>query len=232
MNCSDFKNLIVVGIYGKLTGPEKDAFDEHRRRCPACAGLYRTTSGFDGIFEDKTDVPLPDWDASWRVISDEVFRKKRFVFPLVPRMRFAVTAAAVVAVFVIGLLSGRQLLDRAVPDATQTQVMPIQHFAENLEPLLVNFTNRSEEQAADSYTKVERRILADMLAQARLLKYLAESRGDDSQVKLLEDLEFVLVDITNLRPGDSDSAEQLRRAIKEKELKYRLRQFAEENPFI
>jgi len=232
MNCNEFKDLVVVGIYGKLTEREKAEFDGHRSGCERCEALYKSTGEFSRIYDDKNDVPLPDWDESWNVISNEVFRKKRFSFSFAPGMRFAAAAAAVVVVFAVGLFAGRHLFDRTGPDTAQHQVLPIRHYAENLEPLLVNFTNRGAEQTAEEYSEVELRILSDMLTQTRLLKYMAEQRGDDSQIKLLEDLEFVLMDITNLRPGEQEPVEQLKRLIKEKDLRYRLKNFAEENPFI
>ena len=232
MNCNKFRDLIVVSIYGKLTDQEKGDFDDHRRECEKCEALYKTTAEFAGIYEDKNDIPLPDWEKSWSVISDKAFRKKRFGFSFVPSVRFAAAAAAVVVVFAVGLFAGRTLFDRPVLETAPRHVLPIQQYAENLEPLLVNFTNRSEEQTSEDYSEVELRILTDMLAQTRLLKYLAEQRGDEFQIKLLEDLEFVLVDITNLRPGDREPVDQLKRLIKEKDLRYRLKNFSEENPFI
>jgi hypothetical protein len=232
MNCNDFKDFIIVNIYRKLTSSEKEDFDLHRRECPNCAQLYKTTENYHGILEENNEVPLPDWDESWTVISEGAFKKKRFTLSLFPAMRYAVVSAAVLTVFVVGMFTGKHFLYPSDPKVVRSHMSPIQNYTESLEPVLINFSNRSDEQRTEEYSEIEVQILTEMLAQTRLLKYLAAQRNDDFQTKLLEDLEFVLVDMTNLRPGDQDSAEQLIRLIKEKELKFRLKRFAEENPFI
>jgi len=64
-----------------------------------------------------------------------------------------------------------------------------------------------------------------MLVQTRLLKYLVSQRDDPYLLQLLEDLELILVEISNLKPQDQQSAAQLTRLIRENEIKFKIRTF-------
>jgi hypothetical protein len=76
MNCEESKNLMTISVYGRLTPAEKDRLETHLKECPRCAGQYEKVSRLSGLFVEKEDVPLPDKEKSWQVISADLFRKR------------------------------------------------------------------------------------------------------------------------------------------------------------
>lgn len=238
MDCNDFKNMIVVSIYGKLTSSEKSEFEEHLRDCPKCARLYRKTERYHGLFEEKEEMPLPSWEKSWETISERAIKRKKRAIIRFPYRKYALTAAAIIAVFVIGIYAGRHLfipksdISQFESEPDYSHARPIRYYAENLEPVLINFMNRSYERNGEEFPEIEKQVIVDMLEQTRLLKRLLSGREDPLLQYILEDLEFILVSISNMRPGDRDSADQLNQFIREKELRFKLHQLASEKSFI
>ena len=67
MNCEDFKNLLVIHLYGKLNSEVKNEFEQHLVECPTCANQ------FEQLIKQKTNIensniPVPDWENSWKII--------------------------------------------------------------------------------------------------------------------------------------------------------------------
>lgn len=76
MNCEESKNLITISIYGKLTPSEKAQLEAHIRECPGCASLYEKTEKLRGLFNEKEDIPLPDKEKCWQIISAKALKRK------------------------------------------------------------------------------------------------------------------------------------------------------------
>jgi len=83
--------------------------------------------------------------------------------------------------------------------------------------------NRADARKQDQISDLEKKVIEDILLQTKLLKYLVAERNDPYLQQLLEDLELILVGISNLRPQDQDSAAQLARSIRENELKFKVK---------
>lgn len=231
MNCEDFKNMLITGIYGRLNPGDQEAMEDHVRHCQSCEAAYREAKTYLGAFESNDPVPLPDWDKSWDVIAARALKPKRR-FPLFPHYRrITLAAGAAILVFVIGLMAGRQLYG---PDGRPDQLhnwagytyTSNQNYAENLELLLINFTNRGDKPADQEFSQAEQAIVRDILTQTRLLKQIALTRDDNFLLNLLDDIELILVGISNLDPSDKNSADQLNQFIQKKSLKLRLDQLA------
>ena len=99
----------------------------------------------------------------------------------------------------------------------------IQRYAENLDLILVSFMNRTDAQRQEEISQVEKRVIRDILVQTRLLKYLVSQRDDPYLQQLIEDVELIMIGISNIKPQDQDSAEQLTRLIRENEIKFKLK---------
>jgi hypothetical protein len=76
MNCEESKNLVTISVYGTLTASEKSRLEAHLRECPSCAGRYEKVRKLNDLFTEKEDVPLPDMEKSWRIITADVFRRR------------------------------------------------------------------------------------------------------------------------------------------------------------
>lgn len=233
MNCEEFKDAIVIRIYGELPADREAALQRHVGECDSCARVYARTLGLQNVLDvGDDDVPAPDWEASWRSIRDRSL-KKRWRLPALfdwPAKRFAMAAAAVVVVFVFGVLAGRSLFfPPAEPDGTTPElrfpgVTTVAAYTETLEPLLIDFMNRRGRSRSDEMSELTDRVAIEMLAQTRLLKRAAERDGDAELYFLLEDIELVLISIANLGGQNGDVAGQLDQIIKDKAIMFRLRQ--------
>jgi len=77
MNCEDYKNLITIGIFGELTKDELSRLKAHLRECPACAAVYEKSEKLSDLADQKDEIPLPDKEKSWQIISAKTLKKKR-----------------------------------------------------------------------------------------------------------------------------------------------------------
>jgi len=237
MNCHDFQNTMVINIFGKLTSSEKNELEGHLRECRKCTRFYQKYKSVVGITETIEEPPLPDWGNSWSRISDRTFKKKPVKPIFLPSPKFAIAGAALVIVFVIGFLTGRQYFQRHsheytfLSEADHRKLSPIQSYAESAELFLIDFINRSRQTKEKEIVKFEEQIISAMLIQTQLLKFVISQHDEPYQQDLLEDLELLLVSMSNLRPGDKDAAYQLHQFIREEELLSRLRRLSDQ-PWI
>ncbi len=229
MNCEEIKNLITISVFGKLTDSEKARLEDHLQKCPKCAGLHKKSAQISLCSEDEEDIPLPNKEKSWRVIRAESFQKRRTWQNLFPYQKWAFAASALVVVFILGFLIGKKLIfppqTTRQPEflALRANDLSIQRYAENLELLLISFMNRADTPKQEQTSELEKKVMEDMLVQTQLLKHLISQGDDPYLLPLIEDLEFILVSISNLRPQDQNSAAQLARMIRENELKFKVK---------
>jgi len=106
MNCEASKNLITISVYGKLTLSERDQLKAHLSKCPRCAHIYDKVGKLSHLFNEKEDIPLPDKEKSWQIISAEAFKSKRnWVERLIPK-KLAFQFSSVLLLLVVGFAAG------------------------------------------------------------------------------------------------------------------------------
>ncbi len=238
MKCEQSKNLITVSVYGSLTPQEKDQLEKHLSACSECAGIHKKSVRLRTLYKEKEEIPLPDKEKSWEIISAKAVRRKRGRMIFFTYKKWAFAASALVIVFLLGFLIGKQIFipgpGRTSPEsvALKGYESPIQRYTEDLEPILISFMNRTEAHKKEEMSDIERLVIKDMLIQTKLLKYLVSQRDDPRLLQLLEDVEFILVGISNLRPQDQESAAQLSRLIRENEIKFKLKTLFASNTTI
>jgi hypothetical protein len=231
MNCEECKNLITVSVYGKLTSQEKRQLEEHLRECPECTRIYEKSENLSSLLEDKEEIPLPDKEKSWEIISSRAIPRKSNRTIFFPYKKWAFAASALVIVFLLGFIIGKQMFfpgpGETSPEsiAFQGYESPIQRYTEGLEPILINFVNRTDAHKQEEMSDIEKLVVKEMLTQTKLLKHLVSRRDDPRLLQLLEDIEFILVGISNLSPQDQESAAQIARLIRENEIKFKLKTF-------
>jgi hypothetical protein len=222
MNCQKAKDLITIGIFGKLTPEQRRELDDHIKDCPECARLAEKSAPLLDRRREK-EAPPPDLDKSWRAISAETLERRR---PRVvkPVRKWALAAASLLVVFILGYFAGKMVLSDGKEIPSGSAAIPsLTAYADNLRPVLINFLN-SREEAPPEIRKLESRIIGDMLQQTRMLKDLAARAGDRGKLELLQDLEFILISMNNLQPDDRESARHLARMIRDKDISLKLRE--------
>ena len=187
--------------------------------------------GIIHLLEDQETLSLPEWEKSWKLIEQKIFQKKQHIFQYSPRNKWILATAAVSLVFILGFFIGRQFLytkstlyktANNIVDFTQT---PIESYVESLELLLINFNNRSDQPLEQGLRQLEEELVSNMLMQTRLLKYFISQEEHNADILyLLDDLELLLMSMSNLKPEDKESADQLNVFIRESQLRLRLRQ--------
>ncbi len=228
MNCEQFQEVLVERIYGRLPADREAALQRHAGKCAGCKAALERTFEIQNVFDPGEDIPLPDFDRSWRSIQART-RRRTWRWPvLYPVRRFSMAAAAVALVFVIGVFAGRSLFS---PEPEPNAAGPgfqgmtsIAAYTESLEPLLLDFANQRGQETDEELAELTRRVTVDMLAQTRLLKRAAARGGDEQLYILLDDIELVLISMANLGGQNGDVAAQLLEQIRHKSLLNRIKQ--------
>ena len=228
MNCHEFEEILITQIYGKSVPSQMDNLVSHIKVCPTCARQYEQIIHFRNQFERRDDVHISDWEKSWCKIADCALKKKPARPFNIPSPRFAFAAAALVIVFVIGFFVGKNYFFKNsdenifLSEADRQYTSPFQSYARSVGLVLINFMHPKDQLSEEENLAFEEKITSNILIQTRLLKQLISQRYDPYMRDLLEDLEFILVSISNLRPKDKDAAKQLKQFIRKNRLTNRL----------
>jgi hypothetical protein len=232
MTCDEAKNLIAIDILGDLDPAEESGLKAHLAECPACARAYARTSSLR-LSARRADEPrFPDWGKSWDVIARESFPEKRTGFRSFGRpWGWAYAATAFLAVFVLGYFAGRHYLGKgpepmAAVNLPAGSASPWEAFADSLEPIFIDFLNRGETSPPPEIRDLREKSIHALVSETRLLKSLAERSGDETLWNFLDELENILVSLSNLKPGDRESAALLERTIRDREMRSKLRELS------
>ncbi len=106
MNCEESKNLMTISAFGKLTPSEKAQLEAHLQECPRCARIFEKVGKLSHLFNEKQDIPLPDKEKSWQIISAKALKRKsgwleRFM-PRIPAYQFSFALLLLVVGFAAG----------------------------------------------------------------------------------------------------------------------------------
>ena len=124
MKCGHAKKIISRYVDGDLSPVEKKEFDSHLLSCVSCREALKETLALRRTFASARKFTAP-YGFSTRVLANleeaEGFAERRFgvIRPLF--LRTAQVAVAL-AVMVLGLFSGNQLLEERTPPPVQTAV--------------------------------------------------------------------------------------------------------------
>jgi hypothetical protein len=218
MNCKKYQNLITLYAQDELSPDEKKLLEEHMKECPTCTQvLKRERIMTESIDWDSQNLPKPDWKASLRVISTQPQKdEKRW-------KRLVIQTAAVVAVFIIGSLIGKHVLFPVKQAEEITAFSPLQRYFSEVRPALTVFMNTSMDQATEYETEMEKKIIKEMLIDTRFLKKGVYEQDNPYLQKLFDELEIILIEISNLKYGDEQSKKMIVEMIKEKGMPFKLK---------
>ena len=229
MNCQNAQDLIVIGIYGRLTPFQKEELQAHLQTCTHCTLKYQQAAPLMDLRSEISHIPEPDLKRSWTVISDQVLGRRRF-FTRFPMRKWALAVCSLLAVFVLGYFAGKQVLSprsaRFSLPAEASATYSFSSYANSLKPVLIDFLNRDGVGTPDTLRLLEKQVINDMLIRTHLLKSLAAGSEDLILLELLQDLELVLISMDNLDPEDRDSTEHLASLIREKKISLRLHEYS------
>jgi hypothetical protein len=133
------------------------------------------------------------------------------------RLRWMLYPAAALLLVVIGIIIGRYLYLPSVPEkgeelissalSSERRVRPVvaEHF-ETLRPLLIDCSNYNAQEAGSGkdFVLIDKKTLKKLALQNLLLKRIAARGNDVVLTQLLEELELILLELSNAEPGESN----------------------------
>jgi hypothetical protein len=223
MTCKDFQIMLIEKMFGKLSAPNGVCLEEHLRTCPACRRLAdRSPDLASRYLRADEDIPLPDKEAAWQaILSRTAWKRSRIPLPF---WKWASVAAGVSVVVLLAVMVGRNIFlgsGRNAPSPLSAAAnSAFSGYAEGVEMVLLSTLNEAGE---EDLSKAEERLLEDLLLQTRILKQVVARRNDPPTLKLIDDIEMILIDLSHLKAGDKESRGFLVRTIEEKDLKFRVK---------
>jgi len=106
MNCDEYKNLITISVFGKLTQDELAQLKAHLRDCPDCAAIYERSEKLSDLSNQKDNIPLPDKEKSWQIISAKALKRKRGWFERFAMQKPVFQYALVFLLLIVGFSAG------------------------------------------------------------------------------------------------------------------------------
>jgi DNA repair exonuclease SbcCD ATPase subunit len=236
MGCNVNKNNLILYLYDELDQRERQTLERHLSECNNCKQRLEAYKQTLSLVEKKQNkVPELDWDKNWRVVQERLKTKKtpQKITTLHggPR-KWAIASAAAAAIFLLGVFVGKFML--FPPQHLETGQFENQPFLASLftryvdEALPVIMEIANYDTRIDTYPDrlSESREVSHLLLQNRLLKKHMDSDGQRKLLQLLEELELVLTEISNLTSNDPDALESLKNLIQERQILFKIKYMA------
>jgi hypothetical protein len=199
MKCKKCKEKIILHLYGELNETEK-------------ADL------------EKQDA---DWEKCWREIDSSVQdepRKQKSFF-LAPRWVYA--SAALLVVFVLGALLGRlwffpaqeSSLDAGISQGSMN--LALKEYIDELKPVLIEYANYAASNDREETVLMDKKFVRGLLIQNLLLEDLV-AKSNPSFIPLIEDLDIILKELSNMQTGDRETPSLIKELIHEREILFKI----------
>jgi hypothetical protein len=228
MKCKKCKEKIILHLYGELNEIEKTEFKNHIKECPECAKDFAYTKDvFKALDNAKEEAPDADWEKCWREIdsSVQVRSRKQKSFFLAPRWVYA--TAALLFVFVLGALLGRlwffpaqeSPLDQGISQGSMN--LALKEYIDELKPILIEYANYAASNEGEETVYMDKKIIRGLLIQNLLLKDLV-AKSNPSFIPLIEDLDIILKELSNMQTGDRETPSLIKKLILEREILFKI----------
>jgi len=228
MKCKKYEEKIILHLYGELDEKEKSELEKHINECPECSRDFAYTKKvFKALDKSKKEIPEANWEKCWSEIDAGAQKKpvpqRNFFF----FTRWAYAAAALLLVFVLGAIIGRFLF----PPGQQAQneqglsagsiQFALQEYFEELKPVLVEYANFTSSEKGEETILMDKEVARDLLIQNILLKSIV-TKTDPTLAQLLDDVDIVLKEISNLKKEDRQTPSLIKELIQEREILFKM----------
>ncbi|HUU06040.1 MAG TPA: zf-HC2 domain-containing protein [Patescibacteria group bacterium] len=227
MKCKKFEDLIFANLDGQLAEAEKAGFESHLRACPACSARFEEIRKIGSLVQTAAiTVPGADFDKSWRKIAAALS-------PALPRQifwlrspRWLLITAGFLAFFILGVAAARLYFFSARTEMAAPLDAPFMYSAQDyfaaLQPVLTEFSNAPGQDGGNTIGQARIRLL---LGNLRILRLRADKNRDSSLLRLLDDIELVLLEIAHLDRSDSENTWLIGTLIREKGIPMKMKVF-------
>jgi hypothetical protein len=228
MKCKKFEEKIILYLYGELDEKEKAELEKHINECPECSRDFAYTKKvFKALDKSKQEIPEANWEKCWREIDaaakkKPALQKSSFFLP-----RWAYAAAALLLVFILGAILGRFLFFPGQQAQEEQGLSPgsiqftLQEYFEELKPVLVEYANFTSSEKGEETILMDREMARNLLIQNILLKSIV-AKTDPILAQLLDDVDIVLKEISNLKKEDRQTPYLIKELIHEREILFKM----------
>ncbi|NIO48165.1 MAG: hypothetical protein GTN73_01810 [Candidatus Aminicenantes bacterium] len=228
MKCKKYEEKIILHLYGELGEKEGAELENHINECPECSRDFAYTKKvFKALDKSKEEIPEANWEKCWREIDagahkKSTLQKNFFLFP-----RWAYAGAALLLVFVLGAIIGRFLFFPGQRVSDEQALIPgsiqftLQEYFEELKPVLVEYANYTSAEKREETIFMDKEIARNLLIQNILLRSIV-AKTDPTLVQLLDDVDIVLKEISNLKKEDRQTPSLIRELIQEREILFKM----------
>jgi hypothetical protein len=231
--CKNYEKQMVLYLYRELSAAEGGDLERHLGECRSCARQFDEFKHLYGAMAARRrDLPQTDWDQAWRLIQGRLqqrsaasARRKLTASPA----GWAILSAAAAAIFALGILLGKFWLfspgKTEIPHIQAANYLSsvVHRYVEDIRPILIEYANYSPDLRQWDDIAPRNRLIADLLLQNRLLRKRFTDDKNLYLLKLLEELEIILTEISNLTHSDPQSLSLIRELIKERQILFKLR---------
>jgi hypothetical protein len=234
MRCKKYKEKIILYLYGELDEKTKAEVESHIRQCEDCAQDFAYTKRvFKALDEAQEGMPEASWEKCWKEIDAGIAEKtgKKKNFFALPSWAYA--TAAVLAIFVAGMLIGRfwlglsarpPLQPAALSPLSAASYQPVlQNFIEDLKPVLVEYANYSAKKEKETIV-MDKEVARNLIIQNILLRRIVAEKNLNT-LQFLEDVDIVLKEIANLKSSDQQTPSLIKELIEQKGILFKMEIF-------
>jgi hypothetical protein len=227
MKCKKYEEKIVLYLYGELNESDKAELESHIQECPSCLeDLEYTKKVFKLVDDNKEVAPEAHWEKCWKEIGagTQVEPRKQKRFLLAPRWVYA--SAALLLVFVLGALIGRHWFfpsqkSPLEPGISQSSMnLALNAYIDEIKPILIEYANYTATEEEETIP-IDKKIVRSLLIQNLLLKDIIV-KSDPSLIPLLEDLDIILKELSNIQRGDEMTSSMIKQLIHEREILFKI----------
>jgi hypothetical protein len=234
MRCKNYKEKIILYLYGELDEKGKAEVESHIRECADCAqDLAYTKEVFNALDEAQDKITEANWEKCWKEINGTIAEKpgQKKSFFAFPRPVYA--AAGILVIFVAGMLIGRfwlapgarsKLQPAGVSLVSATSNQPVlQDFIEDLKPVLVEYANYSAKKEKEVIV-MDKEVARNLIIQNILLRRIVAEKNPTA-LQFLEDVDIVLKEIANLKSGDQQTPSLIKELIEQRGILFKMEIF-------
>jgi len=220
MNCRDFENLMVIRTWGQLTGDQQNEIRAHLKTCTTCRQKFNKLENIMIPAAQSDSILRPNWEKSWHIIKTRVIRSHTPFF-LSPQFKKYALAFSFLLVFISGVMAGKRLFlkrQKSRPilfSSLQEGENLLTSYSETLELVSIQLMNRAPADEED-VQKMDNQILTEMRVHTQILKQMMIQKNQIDLANLFEDIDMLLIGISNLDPDNQEAAKQLHKLIQEK----------------
>ncbi|MCP5104129.1 MAG: hypothetical protein GY950_12155 [bacterium] len=227
--CKKYEAMMDAYVCETLTQTERSELEIHTTGCTACTHTFseikEAFSLIEADAEDEQAVPTPDWDTQWRIIRKRVFETTA------PRNQTArgfgwrlaaLTAAGAMVIFILGIFVGKYMIfspsKTGVSGAqisSQLQAA-LQDHIESIEPVIIQYANYRKSGSGNENLSIDidREMAAKFLVKNRLLQGKLLTNKNQYMRQLLEELDMILTEISNLTTDEPENLLLIKELIK------------------